>query len=174
MAAEIDHRDYLIAIIDDLLPVFVLILVEPLGKDLLAFFSETQNFLADWACSTWLLLMKVVKDSNSCTSIAVISNSFGKDRDKGWFSCIDIANDAYFDQLFWSLFLVHHQWYSKSNIKELQNSVRFTLESHHLSTLLSISDAPSHVIYQKWLFSLQTWKLKTSSLCISRRRSIYF
>jgi len=47
MAAEIDHRYYLIAIIDDLLPVFVLILVEPLGKDLLAFFSETQNFLAD-------------------------------------------------------------------------------------------------------------------------------
>ena len=47
VAAQIDHRDYLIAVIDDLLPVFVLVLIEPFRKNLLPFFSEPQNFLPD-------------------------------------------------------------------------------------------------------------------------------
>ena len=47
VTTEVDQRDDFVTIIDNLFPVFILVLVEPFRDHLFALLGEAQNFLTD-------------------------------------------------------------------------------------------------------------------------------
>ena len=83
---------------DYLAPIFIFVLVESLGYDLLSFFGESHDFLTDWTGPTRVLLVQIVKHSHPCSTVTIVSNSFGKYWNKCWLSSIYITYDSYFDE----------------------------------------------------------------------------
>lgn len=47
-----------------------------------------------WWGSAGFLFVEVIEDPDTGRSITIIFNTFGQDRDKGGFSCVDIADDT--------------------------------------------------------------------------------
>ena len=108
MATQINERNNFVTVLHNLLPILILILVEPLWHNLFTFLVKAHNFLTDGTSSTSFLLMKVIKDSCPCYSVTVIGHSFCEDRNESWLASVNVSYDTNFE-MSWRYFLRLHE-----------------------------------------------------------------
>ena len=183
VTTEVDQRDDFVTIIDNLFPVFVLVLVEPFRDHLFALLGEAQNFLTDWAGPPWLLFVEIVKDTNSCPSVSIVRDTFGKDWDKSGLSCVNITYDAYLEVLFRPFILLHHCELS-NQYKRIANC--FLISNTQVQIYLQTCSFPaqrSSTITNLAFFQLRSqccwrkredgWSMKVRKVLESARTSLY-
>lgn len=99
MAAQVDQGDYFGAVLDDLLPILVLILIKPIRDDLLALSIEAHDLLTNGAGPASLLFVPVIEDPGPGDTVAIIGHALGEDCDEGGLAGVDVADDAQLEVL---------------------------------------------------------------------------
>ena len=64
-----------------------------------ALFVKAHNFVSNGAGPAGFLLMLIVEDPDTCRSITIIFDAFGKNGDQGRFTGINVTNDTEFEEL---------------------------------------------------------------------------
>lgn len=108
MTTQVHQRDYFSAVLYNLLPILIFILVESLRDDLLAIGIEAHDLLTNGACPAGFLLVPVVKDPGSGDAIAIVWHALGQDSHQSGLTGIDVTYDAKLDVLDGCDLLVHN------------------------------------------------------------------
>lgn len=79
VTAEISNGNYFAAEWHNLIPILVFVLVESFWDDLFALLIKAHNLMSNGTGSASFLLMKIVENPDTCRSITIIFDTFGKD-----------------------------------------------------------------------------------------------
>lgn len=96
MSTQINNTNNLSTILNNFLPIFIFILIKPLGYNLFPFGIESHDLLCNGTSSSCLHLMFIIKYTISCSTITIIWHTLCQHCYQCWFTGIYVTDYTQF------------------------------------------------------------------------------